>query len=93
MFRISGIPTTIPFHLSALNDTRFIEGSYDTSFVDDLKTYSTIDGEVASAILCQLPRKIKFLINEGSLNENAWMKSRFNDSNFDRYFSISRWDL
>jgi acetyl/propionyl-CoA carboxylase alpha subunit len=93
MFRISGIPTTIPFHLSALNDTRFIEGSYDTSFVDDLKPYSAIDGEVASAILCQLPRKIKFLINEGSLNENAWMKSRFNDSNFDRYFSISRWDL
>jgi acetyl-CoA carboxylase biotin carboxylase subunit len=93
MFRISGIPTTIPFHLSALNDTRFIEGSYDTSFVDDLKPYSAIDGEVASAILCQMPRKIKFLINEGSLNENAWMKSRFNDSNFDRYFSISRWDL
>ena len=93
MFRISGIPTTIPFHLSALNDTRFIEGSYDTSFVDDLKPYSAIDGEVASAILCQLPRKIKFLINEGSLKENAWMKSRFNDSNFDRYFSISRWDL
>jgi acetyl/propionyl-CoA carboxylase alpha subunit len=93
MFRISGIPTTIPFHLSALNDTRFIEGSYDTSFVDDLKPYSEIDGEVASAILCQLPRKIKFLINEENLNENAWMKSRFNDSNFDRYFSISRWDL
>lgn len=93
MFRISGIPTTIPFHLSALNDTRFIEGSYDTSFVDDLKPYSAIDGEVASAILCQLPRKIKFLINEENLNENAWMKSRFNDSNFDRYFSISRWDL
>ena len=92
-FRISGIPTTIPFHLSALNDTRFIEGSYDTSFVDNLKPYSVIDGEVASAILCQLPRKIKFVVTEGNSNENAWMKSRFSDSNFDHYFSISRWDL
>lgn len=92
MFRISGIPTTIPFHLSALNDTRFIEGSYDTSFVDDLKPYSAIDGEVASAILCQLPRKIKFLVNEGNSNEDAWMKSRFSKSNFDDYYSISRWD-
>jgi acetyl/propionyl-CoA carboxylase alpha subunit len=92
LFRISGIPTTIPFHLSALNDKRFIDGSYDTSFVDKLKPYSTQDGEVASAILCQLPRKIKFLINEGNSNEDAWMKSRFNESNFDDYFSISRWN-
>ncbi len=92
LFRISGIPTTIPFHLSALNDKRFIDGSYDTSFVDKLKPYSTQDGEVASAILCQLPRKIKFLINEGNSNENAWMKSKFNVSNFDDYFSISKWD-
>jgi acetyl/propionyl-CoA carboxylase alpha subunit len=92
LFRISGIPTTIPFHLSALNDKRFIDGSYDTSFVDKLKPYSAQDGEVASAILCQLPRKIKFLINEGNSNEDAWMKSRFSESNFDDYFSISRWD-
>lgn len=91
MFRISGIPTTIPFHLSALNDTRFIEGIYDTSFVDKLRPYSVVDGEVASAILCQLPRKIKFLINEESSNENVWMKSRFSESNFDHYFSNSRW--
>ena len=29
-FRISGIPTTIPFHISALSDNRFLEGNYDT---------------------------------------------------------------
>jgi len=40
-----------------------------------------------------LPRKIKFVVTEGNSNENAWMKSRFSDSNFDHYFSISRWDL
>jgi len=91
-FRISGIPTTIPFHLSALNDTRFLEGSYDTSFVDKLKPYTVTDGEVASAILCQVPRKIKFLANEGNTNDNAWMKSRFSEANFDHYFSDSRCD-
>ena len=38
-FRISGIPTTIPFHISALNDNRFLDGIYDTSFIDYMKLY------------------------------------------------------
>ena len=46
-FRISGIPSTIPFHISALNDTRFIDGCYDTSFVNKLKSFSVRDGDVA----------------------------------------------
>ncbi len=91
MFRISGIPSTIPFHVSALNDIRFIEGNYNTSFVDELKPYSSKDGELASAILCQLPRKIKFLENKGYSNEEAWMKSRFSLSNFDN-LTNSRWN-
>ncbi|MGH9998044.1 MAG: hypothetical protein ACRD7F_08530, partial [Nitrososphaeraceae archaeon] len=91
MFRISGIPTTIPFHISALNDTRFMEGMYDTSFVDELTPFSLKDGEVASAILCQLPRKVKFLEKKGNSNADIWIKSRYNDSNFDQYFSNSRW--
>jgi acetyl-CoA carboxylase biotin carboxylase subunit len=92
-FRISGIPTTVPFHISALNDVSFIEGNYNTSFVDKLKPYSSMDGEVAAAILCQLPRQIKFLVKEGNLNDDAWMKSRFSVSNFNDYHSISRWEL
>lgn len=91
MFRISGIPTTIPFHISALNDTRFIEGMYDTSFVDELTPFSLKDGEVASAILCQLPRKVKFLEKKGNSNADIWIKSRYSDSNFDQYLSNSRW--
>lgn len=91
MFRISGIPTTIPFHISALNDMRFVEGVYDTSFVDELKPFSLKDGEVASAILCQLPRKVKFLQKEGNSNADIWTKSRYIDSNFDQYLSVSRW--
>jgi acetyl/propionyl-CoA carboxylase alpha subunit len=60
-FRISGIPTTIPFHMSALNDERFVKGDYDTSFVDQLKPFSSRDGEIAAAIFSQLPKKTKFL--------------------------------
>jgi acetyl/propionyl-CoA carboxylase alpha subunit len=91
MFRISGIPTTIPFHISALNDMRFVEGMYDTSFVDELKPFSLKDGEVASAILFQLPRKVKFLQKEGNSITDTWTKSGYIDSNFDKYLSISRW--
>ena len=46
-FRISGIPTTIPFHISALSDNRFLEGNYDTSFINELRPFSSKNGEVA----------------------------------------------
>ena len=38
-FRISGIPSTIPFHMSALNDKRFVKGKYDTSFIDKMALF------------------------------------------------------
>ncbi len=49
-FRISGIPSTIPFHLSALNDDRFLTGNYDTAFVEKMKSYSEKDGEIAAIV-------------------------------------------
>jgi acetyl-CoA carboxylase, biotin carboxylase subunit len=92
-FRISGIPSTIPFHLSALNDKRFLEGDYNTSFVTGLKPYSIREGEIAAAILSQIPKKIKFV--KTSSEQNTWMKSRFNwlpifGSDQDS-FSLLRW--
>jgi acetyl-CoA carboxylase biotin carboxylase subunit len=94
-FRISGIPTTIPFHLSALNDRRFLEGNYDTSFIDDLKPYSSKEGEVAAAVLSQLPRRIRFLAKEGGAKDR-WMMSRFDGIQTAvvqpaDYYSQSRW--
>ena len=74
-FRISGIPTTIPFHISALSDNRFLEGNYDTSFINELRPFSSKNGEVAGAILFQLPKKVHFL--KKSEEEDLWMKSRF----------------
>jgi acetyl-CoA carboxylase biotin carboxylase subunit len=60
-FRISGIPSTIPFHISALHDRRFIEGRYDTSFIDEIRSFSSKEGEIAAAILSLHPKKIEFL--------------------------------
>lgn len=74
-FRVSGIPTTIPFHVSALNDTRFVKGDYDTSFVEGLKPFSTREGEIAAAVFSQLPKRTQFLKYEGRIDR--WAQSRF----------------
>jgi acetyl-CoA carboxylase biotin carboxylase subunit len=34
-FQIVGVPTAIPFHRQAMEDPRFVQGAYDTSFVGD----------------------------------------------------------
>lgn len=38
-FTIEGIKTTIPMHLKILEDERFINGNFDTSFLDNFKFY------------------------------------------------------
>jgi len=76
-FRISGIPSTIPFHISALNDTRFIDGCYDTSFVNKLKSFSVRDGDVAAAVFSLLPKRIEFLKSKVEELQDPWMSSRF----------------
>ena len=63
-FRISGIPSTIPFHLSALNDDRFLHGVYDTSFINNMRYYSDKDSEIAAAIFVHLPKRIQYIQNK-----------------------------
>jgi acetyl/propionyl-CoA carboxylase alpha subunit len=74
-FRISGIPSTIPFHISALHDQKFIEGRYDTSFIDEMRSLSSKEGEIAAAILSLHPKKIELL--ESEKEKDPWMDSRF----------------
>ena len=78
-FRISGIPSTVPFHISALNDRRFVDGNYDTSFVNGMSPFSAKDGEIAAAIFYLLPKRIEFLKGkeEEEEQEDPWMRSRF----------------
>ena len=33
-FIIEGVPTTIPFHKQVLNDPKFVEGDFNTTFLD-----------------------------------------------------------
>ncbi len=33
-FKIEGVKTTVPFHIKVLNNEKFIEGDFDTSFID-----------------------------------------------------------
>jgi acetyl-CoA carboxylase biotin carboxylase subunit len=33
-FKVEGIKTTIPFHQKVLQNEKFIEGDFDTSFID-----------------------------------------------------------
>ena len=76
-FRISGIPTTIPFHLSALNDHRFLRGDYDTDFINGLKPFASKDGEIAAALFSIIPKKIQFLKAEEQEQKDPWLMSRY----------------
>ena len=90
-FRLSGVPSTIPFHISALNDRRFVEGQYDTSFVDEMKRYAEKTGEMAAAIFIEYPRKIQFLKNREDTYDN-WMRNRLDwISDFDIQRNLSKW--
>ena len=92
-FRISGIPSTIPFHISALNDARFVNGNYDTSFINQMTSFSSKDGEIVAALLSFMPKRIEFLKNETQhMSNDPWMMSRHDYiDTFDRYVNIKKW--
>jgi acetyl-CoA carboxylase, biotin carboxylase subunit len=79
-FRISGIPSTIPFHLSALNDQRFLRGDYDTTFVNGLKPFASREGAIAAALFSLLPKRIQIL--EREKDKDPWLMSRYDDIQF-----------
>jgi acetyl/propionyl-CoA carboxylase alpha subunit len=88
-FRISGIPSTISFHISAMNDNGFLTGKYDTSFINKMKHFSPRNGEIAAAIFSMLPRKLQFIkIQEF---RDAWIQGKL-DLNETSYLNDNwRW--
>jgi acetyl-CoA carboxylase biotin carboxylase subunit len=80
-FRISGIPTSIPFHISALRDIRFADGTYNTSFAEDVKFYSSKVGELAAAIMTVISKrsrpKIVYMKQVLEKGDDSWNVSRF----------------
>lgn len=91
-FRILGIPSTIPFHMCALNDTRFMDGCYDTSFINKMSSFSARDGDIAAAVFSLLPKRIEFLEGkEEEQQQDPWMRSRFDWMDFfDIYYYPNR---
>jgi acetyl/propionyl-CoA carboxylase alpha subunit len=90
-FRILGIPSTIPFHMSALNDTRFMDGCYDTSFINKMISFSTRDGDIAAAVFSLLPKRIELLEGKEEEQQDPWMRSRFDWMDFfDIYYYPNR---
>lgn len=88
-FRISGIPSTISFHISAMNDNEFLTGKYDTSFINKMKHFSPRNGEIAAAIFSMLPRKIQFIKTQQY--QDAWMQGKL-DLNETSYLNDNwRW--
>lgn len=81
-FRISGIPSTIPFHLSALNDQQFLRGDYDTDFVNRLKPFTSKEGEIAAALFSMVPKRIQILKPEQEDKKDPWLMSRYDDIQF-----------
>jgi len=93
LVRVTGIPSTIPFHISALNDARFISGNYDTSFIEELKPFSSKDGEIAAALVSLLPKKIEFLNNDvQEMAVDPWTMSRYYTIDlFNRNYNVNKW--
>ncbi len=48
-FMIDGVKTTIPFHKKLLNNPQFIEGNYNTSFVEEMNS-SNLPKEVLQSV-------------------------------------------
>ena len=92
-FRISGIPSTIPFHISALNDKRFVKGEYDTSFIEEMKIYVDKPGEIIAAIFSEMPKKFEFIKSDSIYKEDKWMRNRLNwISDFDIHTNLLKWN-
>lgn len=49
-YRIRGIKTSIPFHLLVLNNQQFVDGNYDTTFIDSVLRSTTEEGKVLRKI-------------------------------------------
>ncbi|MEE8384807.1 MAG: hypothetical protein V3S01_02690, partial [Dehalococcoidia bacterium] len=78
-FKIVGISTNIPFHLQVLDDTHFLQGKLDTSFVEkrfDPRQDHGIDHEelalVAAAVLAHRKETSRPKAQSGRGRDGRW---------------------
>jgi hypothetical protein len=64
-----------------LRDNRFVDGTYNTSFVEKLNSYSSEDGELAAAILATMSQRTRikkvYVKQELKKGDDPWNVSRF----------------
>lgn len=87
-FRVAGVRTTIPFHLLVMNDSDFVKGSYDTSFLSrkgDLDQSPESDGsELAAMIGAVVTRaddnqSAAVTKKAGTPDQSAWRKASYEE--------------
>jgi len=80
-YRIVGIKTNIPFHMRVLENTPFLGGQYDTSFIEEnnenlsARREAFIEPAVAAAVLQHHQRRQKAIVmpaSDGPGGGNTW---------------------
>jgi acetyl/propionyl-CoA carboxylase alpha subunit len=87
-YRIVGIKTNIPFHMRVFENTPFIAGHFDTSFIDENMENITAPREAyiepaAAAVLLHHQRRQKAIVMpapDGVGQENAWKRTGRRDA-------------
>ncbi|MEP7198670.1 MAG: acetyl-CoA carboxylase biotin carboxylase subunit, partial [Chloroflexota bacterium] len=86
-YRIVGIKTNIPFHMRVLENTNFLGGHFDTSFLDENMDIITerrehfVEPAVAAAVLLAHQRRQKAIVipsgasDSGRGGQNAWKRA------------------
>jgi len=83
-YRIVGIKTNIPFHMRVLENTPFLGGQFDTSFIDENMESITarkehyIEPAVAAAVLLHHQRRQKAIVMPAAPaqnGDNAWKRA------------------
>lgn len=99
-FRITGIKTTVPFHLLVMNDSEFIDGSYDTSFLSrkgdlirmpgesDTRLAAMLGAIVARAREAEVVRPVR---EAGSYTHTSWRRKSYEEGTMrERQWSMLR---
>ncbi len=76
-YRLIGIKTNIPFHMRVLENTNFIGGHFDTSFIDENMEIITepreknLEPAVAAAVMLAHQRRQKAMVIPASTGQNG----------------------
>lgn len=82
-YRIAGIKTSIPFHISVMKSTEFMMGHFDTGFIDrkqlvdddEDRQRSARIAAITSAVLAHEERQQAITLRDGAGDRNLWRMS------------------